>query len=91
MMPSCLPSHTTTLEHIYICITAVVTILRIYGFTPLPPPPLGWVRDADPRIKLPPVKGLVRKRGGARARAAGAESGAGISNQPPRQGPEPPR
>ena len=55
MMPSCLPSHTTTLEHIYICITAVVTILRIYGFTPLPPPPLGWVRDADPRIKLPPA------------------------------------
>ena len=56
MMPSCLPSHTTTLEHIYICITAVVTILRIYGFTPLPPPPLGWVRDADPRIKLPPER-----------------------------------
>ena len=36
-------------------------------------------------------KVLLRKRGGVRARAAGAESGAGISNQPPRQGPEPPR
>ena len=35
-------------------------------------------------------KMLLRKRGGVRARAAGAESGAGISNQPPRQGPEPP-
>ena len=34
---------------------------------------------------------LLRKRGGARARAAGAESGAGISNQPPRQGAGPPR
>ena len=36
-------------------------------------------------------KVLLRKRGGVRARAAGAESGAGINNQPPRQGPEPPR
>ena len=35
-------------------------------------------------------KVLLRKRGGVRARTAGAESGAGISNQPPRQGPEPP-
>ena len=31
------------------------------------------------------VKVLLRKRGGVRARAAGAESGVGISNQPPRQ------
>ena len=28
-------------------------------------------------------KVLLRKRGGVQARAAGAESGAGISNQPP--------
>ena len=35
-------------------------------------------------------KVLLRKRGGVRARAAGAESGVGISNQPPRQGPRSP-
>ena len=34
-------------------------------------------------------KVLLRKRGGVRARAAGAESGAGISNQPPRAGAPP--
>ena len=36
-------------------------------------------------------KMLLRKRGGVRARAAGAESGAGISNQPPAGAAESPR
>ena len=31
------------------------TDLRIYGFTPLPPPPLGRPVHADPGIKSPPV------------------------------------
>ena len=30
------------------------TDLRIYGFTPLPPPPLGRPVHADPGIKSPP-------------------------------------
>ena len=32
----------------------VITDLRIYGFTPLPPPPAGRPRDADLRIKTSP-------------------------------------
>ena len=36
-------------------------------------------------------KVLLRKKGGVRARAAGAESGAGISNQPPAGAAESPR
>ena len=51
----------------------------------------GPLRYAPTRIwRAMKFKVLLRKRGGVRARAAGAESGAGISNQPPRQGPEPP-
>ena len=34
--------------------TAVVTILRIYGFPPLPPPLPGRAVHADLQIKLPP-------------------------------------
>ena len=30
------------------------TDLRIYGFTPLPPPPAGDPRNADPGIKTSP-------------------------------------
>ena len=60
---------------------------------------LGRTHSATPTAAYAPTriwramkfKVLLRKRGGVRARAAGAESGAGISNQPPRQGPEPPR
>ena len=48
------------------CVTAVKTLftpishkystdLRIYGFTPLPPPLLGHPVDAEQRIKLPPA------------------------------------
>ena len=51
----------------------------------------GPLRYAPTRIwRAMKFKVLLRKRGGVQARAAGAESGAGISNQPPRQGPEPP-
>ena len=49
------------------------------------------IPNKSEQIRLLKFKVLLRKRGGVRARAAGAESGAGISNQPPRQGPEPPR
>ena len=51
-----------------------------------------FTRQGDGSWHMPQgSKVTLRKRGGVRARAAGAESGAGISNQPPRQGPEPPR
>ena len=36
----------------------MLTILRIYGFRPLPPPPVGHPRDAHQRIKLPPACNL---------------------------------
>ena len=35
-------------------IPPAVTDLRIYGFTPLPPPPAGWLADAHPGIKSSP-------------------------------------
>ena len=38
------------------CVTVTATDLRIYGFTPLPPPPAGRPADAHPRIKTLPVE-----------------------------------
>jgi hypothetical protein len=37
-----------------------VTDLRIYGFTPLPPPPVATTRDAHLRIKTLPARGSRR-------------------------------
>ena len=49
----------------------LVTDLRIYRFTPLPPPLLGHPGDAHHRIKLPPVNNLGRWRPARRRAAAG--------------------